>query len=346
MTSMTNLLALAACGLIALPGLAPAATYKVRPFANVAKVGNFTPVALSDNAVAVGTFSYVTGPQGSLAIEATHNEGITADHCGLQGVADRTELTAATPYSFTTFVAGQCLLSATGFVYDVAHNVTAQVAYPNALVTNVYGVNGGGLVAGRYYDQSSVRHGFYLQGSTYISFDPPGSVETDPLGMSPANTVFGTYLGGDLSYHGFLFDEFFNTIVVDYPGATGTQVNGLNGINQAVGSVTLPGSPIEKAFFWQNGAFTILPLAEAVGSEAFALNENGVVTGNFADEANTQHGFVWKPSTGQVLIINAPGGGKNMVITAINNHAQVLGYYQKGKKSVGFVATCSGSGCF
>ena len=213
-------------------------------------------------------------------------------------------------------------------------------------VTIVTGVNGGGLVAGRYYDQNEVHHGFYLIAGTYISFDPPGSVQTDSYGMSPGNTVFGTYLGTDSKNHGFLFDQFFNTTIIDYPGALFTSVSALNSHNQAAGSYWLPGTSSEHAFFWQNGNYTELKLAQSAGMEASVMNENGVVAGIYADAANVFHGFVWSTAKGQVLTFDVPSGGKDLVVTAINNQRQVAGYYTSGKKQIGFLATCTGRGCF
>ena len=348
MASKKIRLALLACAAFVLPDAAGAATYTVKSFKEVARFGNFTPSALIDGGSggAFGTFSYAKGPKGSLAIEAVLHGAVTADYCGTNGVSDLTEMTAISPYSDTSYFAGQCDGSGTGFVYSVATEISTPVVYPNAVLTNVFGVNSGGLVAGRYYDQSDVHHGFYLVAGTYISFDPPGSVQTDPLGMSPANTVFGTYLGTDFKNHGFLFDQFFNTTVIDYPGALFTQVNALNSHNQAAGSYSLPSGGAEHAFFWQNGNYTELQLAQSAGIEASVMNESGVVGGTYVDGANVQHGFVWKTATGQVLTFDAPSGGTGLFVTAINNQKQVAGFYQAGKKRIGFLATCTGRGCF
>jgi hypothetical protein len=53
-------------------------------------------------------------------------------------------------------------------------------------------------------DPSPNVHGFVLKEGRFTSFDPPGSLFTDALGMNPTGAVVGAYLGPDGHYHGFL----------------------------------------------------------------------------------------------------------------------------------------------
>jgi probable HAF family extracellular repeat protein len=77
-------------------------------------------------------------------------------------------------------------------------------------------------------------HGFYLNGDTYTSFDPPGSVATTVVGVNNSGEIVGSYLDGNNETHGFLFNAGVFTIV-DFPGARLTVINGVNDLGQIVG---------------------------------------------------------------------------------------------------------------
>src|SRR3989442_14334998 len=69
-------------------------------------------------------------------------------------------------------------------------------------------------------------------GLTFTTFDPPGSVYTEPAGINARGQVVGYYFDGlcpDLcgTAHGFLLDQGIFT-VIDVPGATDTAAFAIN----------------------------------------------------------------------------------------------------------------------
>ena len=83
-------------------------------------------------------------------------------------------------------------------------------------------------VSGTETDASGVVHGFTLSrnGSFNVS-DPPGSTATTPNFISPQGTIVGGYVDAAGVSHGFILSGGQYT-TLDFPGAAGTQLTGIN----------------------------------------------------------------------------------------------------------------------
>jgi len=103
-----------------------------------------------------------------------------------------------------------------------------------------------------------------------------------------------------------------------------------------------------NAFAWQNGTYVVAPLPAGSSSRATAVNDSGDVAGWYVDTANNEYGFVWNPTTNQVIKVKGPKGSKFLTVTGINNTgAQITGSYNISTgETIGFIGTCSGTGCF
>lgn len=351
MMTMRAAAAAAALMAAAMPGVAPAATYKLTPL-KIKPAGEFVPVGISDTGVVPGT--YYTGAGSTVGYAYTSFAGyLFNDFCGGAGAADQTADTAMSPYSTTEFIAGNCG-NGQGFVYDLQTAITTPVAYPGPTLTTVNGVNGGGLVVGTYLDSNFVYHGYYLFGSEYIPFDPPGSYATFPAGINTNNVVYGMYQTSSATQSaadsGFTLDIYGHYTTIAVPGATQTGVNGLNGAGLAVGSFYAPGVEFgyEQAFAWTQGFFYTLPYANVLTAHVSAINENGVAAGYLQTTSGQTRGFVWKVATGSIITWPAPSSDIIYRVVGINNANQVTGWYfnSNTNRYVAFVGNCSGTGCF
>ena len=315
------------------------------------------PVAITDEGISVGSIvalGYAEGYTGSGSNITTYR------FCSDEGFDQKTSsgtttISGISPYSLGEFIAGECS-SSYGYVYDVSTNTFVDLYEPVASngFNDVAGVSAGGIVVGSFPDQNDIDlyHGFYFESGNYLTFDPPGSLGTSPLGINLGNTVFGYYVNSDnngvRTESGFLLDEFGDYTILNVPGAGVTEVTGLNGHNQAVGYSGLSVTGPFVGFSWQNNTFTTFPLSSSA-SQATAINENGIVVGTWVDTLNITHGFVWNPAAVSVITVYSPSGG-SLYITGINNANQITGYYNAVVKShetqIGFTGTCKGKGCF
>lgn len=171
------------------------------------------------------------------------------------------------------------------------------VDFPGASATTVNGgPNPQGTSVGTETDSSGVTHGFTLSRSgTFNVFDPPGSTNTTPNFISPQGTIVGGYLDSAGVSHGFVLSGGDYT-TLDFPGAAGTQLTGLNpsgemtGFNCVVASCA---SGVTHSFsVSKKGAFTQFDPPGAVSSTASTVNPSGAIVGAYTDAAGTRHGYL------------------------------------------------------
>ncbi len=115
------------------------------------------------------------------------------------------------------------------------------------------------------------------------------------------------------------------------PGATGdAAATGINGKGDITGWETT--STGVKGFFLQAGTYYPFNYPGAIATYALSINWPDQIVGFYVDASNVRHGFLLiGPSKGggqQVWqMIDAPGGAGGTVVTGINNHDDICGYY-------------------
>ncbi len=171
------------------------------------------------------------------------------------------------------------------------------VDYPGAAATIIDGgPNPQGASVGTYIDASGAAHGFLLdKRGAFTPFDPPGSTATTPNYITPQGTIVGGYVDASGTSHGFILSG-RNYTTVDYPGAAGTQLTGMNpsgalsGFSCDVASCATP--PFHGFTRSKKGVFTIVNPPGAVSTEPATVSPSGVVVGGYTDGAGVGHGFV------------------------------------------------------
>lgn len=100
------------------------------------------------------------------------------------------------------------------------------------------GVNNGGNVVGFYqYDMAGDFSAFEDVNGTITSFQAPGSISTQALGINDLNEIVGTYVAGNGNTYGFLDNGgMFTTL--DPFGSTSVVANGINDTGHIVGFYT------------------------------------------------------------------------------------------------------------
>jgi uncharacterized membrane protein len=77
--------------------------------------------------------------------------------------------------------------------------------------------------------------------------------------------------------------------IFDYPGATSTQVFGLNNSGEAVGQAAVGTTTISFAYNTKKGTFTVLPnVPGAAITNTLAINNPGVIVGSAGDGSNNR----------------------------------------------------------
>jgi hypothetical protein len=198
------------------------------------------------------------------------------------------------------------------------------VDFPGATATTLNGgPNPQGTSVGSETDTSGVTHGFTLtKKGVFTSFDPPGSTLTLPNFISPQGVIVGGYNDASSVSHGFVLAA-GNYTTIDFPGAAGTTLTGLNPSGEMSGFScsdpacgTTGNSTTNHSFtVSKKGAFTSFDPPGAVSSTASTVNPSGAVVGAYTDRGGVTHGYLLYHGT--FTTIDFPGaiftfaGGNN-----------------------------------
>jgi hypothetical protein len=160
------------------------------------------------------------------------------------------------------------------------------------LYTYPRGVNGGYLVTG-YTVPASVQetyHGFVgLPNSLLLTtFDAPGSIATQALGMNSVGAIVGCYDSNSVR-HGFVRDPLGKIVSFDAAGSTRTEAWAINDAGAIVGNYLSNGA-------WRGfrrdplGVITSIAPPGCTEVTLSGINDEGVITGSCFDI-----GFVFTP---------------------------------------------------
>ncbi len=177
------------------------------------------------------------------------------------------------------------LTSATGPTFTA-------IDFPGGFVTLAADINKTDQVVGRYTDIAGVVHGFLLKGSTFTSITvPPGALWTRAIAINDGGDIVGDYsltdARGDKDVHGFLLhSSSFSSF--DVPGAAATIAEGIDSKGDIVGFYTAnigtntnTSASNRHGFLLSNGAFTSIDFPGASSTEAWRVNDNGVILGKY-----------------------------------------------------------------
>jgi hypothetical protein len=145
-----------------------------------------------------------------------------------------------------------------------------------------------------------VTHGFTLsKKGVFTSFDPPGSTLTTPNFISPQKVIVGGYNDSGSVAHGFILDG-GNYTTLDFPGAAGTNLTGINPSGEMTGfycsdpacGSTGNASTNHSFTVSKKGAFTSFDPPGAISSTASTVNPSGAIVGAYTDSSGVTHGYL------------------------------------------------------
>jgi len=190
-----------------------------------------------------------------------------------------------------------------------------------------------------------------------IKFDAPNAgvvagAGTQPTGINLMGAVTGDVIDGNYATHGFVGTPAAGLTDFDAPGADpvvgGTFPAGINDLGVVAGSSVDTNSVGHGFVRTPDGQITTFDDSQApAGTGAYqgtfpgAINDLGVITGQYVDGNNVDHGFVRAPD-GKITTFDAPGS----TFTApqnINNFGVIAGlFYDSNGVGHGFIRTAAG----
>jgi hypothetical protein len=179
---------------------------------------------------------------------------------------------------------------------------------PNSgvLIENqLIGVNDHNIAVGFYNDASGSSHGYTFDiktGKFSADINDPSGVSTVTAAINDKGNIAGFYTDAMGAIHGFLDTHgVFKT--VDAPGASETELLGLNDHGIAVGFDIVNGVTHGIIYNTKTGTFTTLDDPNAVGSTVFnGINDKGDIVGFYTDMAGNTHGLLATPDATVKLV--------------------------------------------
>jgi uncharacterized membrane protein len=168
------------------------------------------------------------------------------------------------------------------------------VDFPGGISSLGIGMNSRGDVLGSYSNSDNLLHTYVMNVDPFSPSgqfkgidDPPNATQAVAIGIRGDDIVGGYPSGSDR--HGFLLaDGQYTTI--DVPGASFTNVTGIDSRGQMVGRYTLNG--VTHGYFLSGGQITSFDFPDSILTGATAISPNGDIVGRFQDAGKVFHGFL------------------------------------------------------
>jgi hypothetical protein len=163
------------------------------------------------------------------------------------------------------------------------------------------GVNDHNIAVGFYNDASGNSHGYTFSinsGKFSADINDPHGVSTVSAAINDKGNIAGFYTDSIGVTHGFL-DNHGHFTTVNAPGATTTELLGMNDQGIAVGEAIVGGVTHGIIYNSNTGAFTRLDDPNAVGSTVLnGINDKGDIVGFYSDAVGNTHGLLAVRDTG------------------------------------------------
>jgi hypothetical protein len=189
----------------------------------------------------------------------------------------------------------------------------------------------------------------------FTNIDAPGAGATSPQGtfgiaISSEGAVAGYFIDANNVFHGFIGASGGTIATVDAPDASqtsnkGTEVTGVNASGEATGFYFDSGNILHSYVRSSSGTLTEFDPPNSTGSDAFCINDAGVIAGGVLD-ANGSHGFV-RAADGTFASFDPTGNAAQVISVfpnAINGNGVTAGdYFDTNTVSHGFVRDAGGA---
>lgn len=198
-----------------------------------------------------------------------------------------------------------------GFVqhgYLLREGQFTQIDYPGASNANAFGINNAGDLTGFHFDAVESGSGFILRDGVFHNVHVPGALST---GVSFAQDNGRVLVGGAVmrsdggGNHGFVRIKPGDFQLIDFPGTSlpCTAAQWINQRGDIVGFFTFIDNLEDctgentHGFLLRDGQYRQIDFPGSVDTKVFAINDDGVLVGNFTDRRGNTHGFKAVPRT-------------------------------------------------
>jgi hypothetical protein len=186
-----------------------------------------------------------------------------------------------------------------GVYTEVNNPHTPTSTPPGVLIENqLMGVNDFNIAVGFYNDASGNSHGYTYNinnGQFSADINDPNAVSTVSAAINNLGGIAGFYTDSSGMTHGFL-DNHGQFTTIDAPGASETELLGLNDFGIAVGFDVVNGAQHGVVYNSHTGTFTTLDDPHGRGTTTLnGINDLGDIVGFYVDHAGNTDGLLATP---------------------------------------------------
>jgi uncharacterized membrane protein len=191
--------------------------------------------------------------------------------------------------------------------------------------TFAYRINDADEVAGIYYDNNDVVHGFVrAPDGTVATFDPAGSVYTHIGAISDNGTITGEFRDAGHVYHGFVRTQDGAISVFDLSGQIDSS-SAINSKDTVTGNFAADGA-FHGFTRTSSGRTRTFDPPDSTGTYPYGINTKGAVTGIFFLGSVTPHAFL-RSQKGDFTAFDASGSVHGTYALSINAKGEIAGYF-------------------
>lgn len=157
----------------------------------------------------------------------------------------------------------------------ILHGSTfTSIKYPNAVATDLTGINKYNTTVGVAADSNYRSHGFkrYSNGS-FVTLQYPGAQDTAPSAINDSGTIVGTAASHGFIYHGGTWAK---VVFPQSASVHGTRLFGISNNNVIIGQA---GSSPPTSFLYANGVFKIILAPNSNNTQVQGISGDGLITG-------------------------------------------------------------------
>jgi hypothetical protein len=178
----------------------------------------------------------------------------------------------------------------------------------------------------------------FAQTPSFVVFSAPDAGKlngqgTVPVAINDKGVIAGYYVDSANHFHGFIREADGTITEFDPPGMTDTHSTAINGRKQIVGyGISNHGTNqgFQRSVHANPWLHIIIP--DSAFTFAWAINDNGIVTGFFDDSAFEAHGYFFDPMVGYTIFDDPDAGfqelGFGTHATVINRGGIIAGNYE------------------
>jgi len=165
------------------------------------------------------------------------------------------------------------------------------LTHPGAAATYAFGINDRGEIAGTFYAAAG-GHGFLYKAGRFHIPNLASAQQTSFQAINNSGQVAGIAVDPK-GTHGIVYLENpgLFTSLFDFPGATVTYPQAVNGGGQLGGQYTNP-SGNGQPFVSLASSLLTVTIPGAISASILGINDRGQVCGNFIDANQVHHGYV------------------------------------------------------